>query len=62
VANYSQNWRHTRYESSKTQKQKAESLYILGYLLELIIKIWLFGKKIPSKFCEFGPFSNAKSF
>jgi hypothetical protein len=36
------------------------SVYILGYLSELIIKIWLFGKKIPSKFGEFGPFFQCK--
>jgi len=32
-----------KYESRKKKKQ--ESFYILGYLLELIIKIWRFGKK-----------------
>jgi hypothetical protein len=37
---FSQIWLHTRrYESRK----KTESLYILGYLLELIIEIWRFG-------------------
>ncbi len=37
---FSQIWLHTRYESRK----KTESFYILGCLLELIIKIWWFGK------------------
>ncbi len=34
---FSQIWLHTRYES---RKKKPESFYNLGYLLELIIKIW----------------------
>jgi hypothetical protein len=34
----------------------SESFYILGYLLELIIKIWKFGKVFFSKSGEFGPF------
>ncbi len=36
---FSQNWLYTRNES----REKAKSLYVLGYLLELIIKIWRFG-------------------
>jgi hypothetical protein len=30
----------------KKEKKRTESVYILGYQLELIIKVWLFGKKI----------------
>jgi hypothetical protein len=33
---FSQFWLHARYESRK----KPGSFYILGYLLELIVKIW----------------------
>jgi hypothetical protein len=29
----------------KEKKKKGESLYILGYLLELVTKIWQFRKK-----------------
>jgi hypothetical protein len=37
-------------------KKKTESFYFLGYLLELIIKIWQFGFYFfPLKFGEFGP-------
>ncbi len=36
---FSQNWLYTRYEIRKKKK----SFYVLGYLLELIIKIWRFG-------------------
>jgi hypothetical protein len=41
---------HTGQES---RKKKSESFYILGYLLELIIKFWRFEKKIPSTFFQF---------
>ncbi len=36
---FSQIWLYPRYQSRK----KPDPLYILGYLLELIIKIWQFG-------------------
>jgi hypothetical protein len=39
---------------------KTESCYILGYLLELIIKIWQIKKK-SSKFGEFGSFFHESS-
>jgi hypothetical protein len=39
---FSQIWLHTRYENRANQ----ESFYILGYLLEHIVKTWQFGKKI----------------
>jgi hypothetical protein len=32
-----------------------EPLYILGYLLELIVKIWYFGFFFPSTSGKFGP-------
>jgi hypothetical protein len=38
-------------------ERKTESFYILGYLLELIIKIWWFGIKFKiQKLVNFGPF------
>jgi len=37
-------------------KKNQNPSYILGYLLELIIKIWQFGKKHSLKSGEFGPF------
>jgi hypothetical protein len=37
-------------------EKKSESFYILGYLLELIIKIWRFGSYYFSKSDEFGTF------
>jgi hypothetical protein len=37
-------------------KKNQNPSYILGYLLELIIKIWQFGKKYSLKSGEFGPF------
>jgi len=33
----------------KVENKKPESFYILGYLLELIMKIWQFGKKKKKK-------------
>jgi hypothetical protein len=36
-------------------EKKSESFYILGYLLEVILKFWRF-EKHSSKFGEFGPF------
>jgi len=42
------------------RKKRKESVYILGYLPELIIKIWLFGNFFPSKFGEFGPVFQCK--
>jgi hypothetical protein len=42
----------------KVEKTKRESFYILGYLLELIIKIWQLGEKInSSKSGKFALFS-----
>jgi hypothetical protein len=48
-----------RYEGrqkKKTKQNKTIFLYILGYLLEVIIKIWGFEKIKSSKFGEFGSF------
>jgi hypothetical protein len=50
-----------RYEGRPKKKQnkkqnKTKFLYILGYLLEVIIKIWGFEKIKSSKFGEFGSF------
>ncbi len=39
---------------------KTESLYFLGYLLELITKIWRFGNFFFSKSSKFGPFFSSK--
>jgi hypothetical protein len=50
-------WLHIRYES----KRKEESFFIIGYLLELIIKIWRFGKKKSSKSGEFLSFFSMKN-
>jgi hypothetical protein len=38
----------------KIEKQKSESFYILGYLLELIIKIWQFGNTILPNLANLG--------
>jgi hypothetical protein len=47
-------WLHTKYEIRGKIKK---SFYILGYLLELIIKIWQFGFIFfPSKSYMFGAF------
>jgi hypothetical protein len=50
----------------KKKKEKTESFYILGYLLEvIIIRLWRLGifSKIPNLSGEFGPnFSHEKSF
>ncbi len=38
------------------RRKNPEYFPIFGYLLELIIRIWQFGEKNPSKSGEFGPF------
>jgi hypothetical protein len=44
-------------------EKKPESFHILGYLLELIIKIWRSGNSFFSEFGEFGPnFVHGKPF
>jgi hypothetical protein len=45
----------------KVGKEKTESFYVLGYLLELIIKIWQFEKKIQN-LANLGLFFHEKSF
>jgi len=50
----------------KKKKKEPTSFYILGYLVELIIKIWRFGNLLffsffSSKSGEFGPFSPWKT-
>jgi hypothetical protein len=52
IRRFSQIWLHTRYESrekKKRKKEKPELFYILGYLLEIIIKFWRFGEINSSK-------------
>ncbi len=52
IREFSQIWLQTRYESRK----KTGSFYILGYLLELSIKIWRSGIFCFLKSGELGPF------
>jgi hypothetical protein len=43
--------------------KKIESFFILGYLLEVMIRLWRFGIFFNLNFGEFGPlFSHEKSF
>jgi len=51
-------WLQTRYESRK----KTESSYILGYLRELIIKIWRFGFVFVQNLVSLGQFFHEKFF
>jgi len=51
-------WLHTRYESRK----KTESSYVLGYLQELIMKIWRFGFIFVQNLVSLGHFFHKKSF
>jgi len=51
------------YRLNMKKKKKTESFNILGYLLELIIKIWQSGKKKKIRdLPNLGHFFHAKSF